>query len=52
MAGVGQVPEVHVRRVGRDSVVPEDDGVGLPSHSSLVVRALVDVVVEKSEDSL
>jgi hypothetical protein len=31
-----------------DSVVPENDGVGLPFDAGLVIRALVDVVVQES----
>lgn len=38
--------------VGRDTVVPNDDSVGLPLDASLVVDALVDVVVEEVEDGV
>ncbi len=38
--------------VGRDTVVPDDDGVGLPLDAGLVVDALVDMVVEEVENGV
>ena len=35
-----------------DSVVPNDDSVGRPLHTGLVLAALVDVVVEEVQDSV
>ena len=38
--------------VSGDSVVPNDDSVGRPLHTGLVLAALVDVVVEEVQDSV
>ena len=38
--------------MGSDTVVPDNDGVGLPLHAGLVVGALVDVVVQEVEDGI
>ncbi len=35
-----------------DTVVPDDDGVGLPLDTRLVVDTLVDVVVEEVQDGV
>ena len=35
-----------------DTVVPEDDGVGLPASTDLAVNAAVDVIVQEVEDGV
>ena len=38
--------------MGSNTVVPNNDGVGLPLNASLVINALVDVIVEEVQDSI
>lgn len=38
--------------MGGDTVVPDDNGVGLPPDAGLVVDTLVDVVIEEVEDGV
>lgn len=38
--------------MGSNTVVPNNDGVGLPPDASLVVSALVDVVVQEVQDGI